>query len=137
MKTRFIESILLGRAMNPIWTVENSDDGTWEVLDGMHRLTTALKFLSNDFALGVSLATLDSVLYKGKKFDDLSEEDVKTIVEAIENPAKPNEKLKEAAETYMDQQFRKMNEAKIIELEYRIEETQKEIYNYFMKTFLN
>jgi hypothetical protein len=62
--------------------------------------------------------------------DDISEEDVKTIVEAIENPAKPNEKLKEATETYMEQQLRKMNEAKIIELEYRIEETQKEIIRY-------
>ena len=62
--------------------------------------------------------------------NDLSEEYVKTIVEAIETPAKPNEKLKEAAETYMEQQFRKMNESKIIELEYRIEETQKEIIRY-------
>ena len=63
-------------------------------------------------------------------FDDLSEEDVKTIVEATENDVEPNEKLKNAAETYMEQQFRKMNEAKIIELEYRIEETQKEIIRY-------
>ena len=59
--------------------------------------------------------------------DDLSEEDIKTIVEEVENPSEPNEKLKVAAENYMEQQFRKMNEAKIIELEYRIEETQKEI----------
>ena len=62
--------------------------------------------------------------------DDLSEEDVKTIIEANENPAEPNDKLKEATESYMEQQFRKMNEAKIIELEYRIEETQKEIIRY-------
>ena len=59
--------------------------------------------------------------------DDLSEEDIKTIVEEVENPSEPNEKLKVAAESYMEQQFRKMNEAKIVELEYRIEETQKEI----------
>jgi hypothetical protein len=62
--------------------------------------------------------------------DDLSEEDVKTIIEANENPPAPNDKLKEATESYMEQQFRKMNEAKIIELEYRIEETQKEIIRY-------
>jgi hypothetical protein len=62
--------------------------------------------------------------------DDLSEEDVKTIIESNENPAEPNDKLKEATESYMEQQFRKMNEAKIIELEYRIEETQKEIIRY-------
>ena len=62
--------------------------------------------------------------------DDLSEEDIKTIVEANENPAEPNDKLKEATETYMEKQFRKMNEAKIVELEYRIEETQREIIRY-------
>jgi hypothetical protein len=62
--------------------------------------------------------------------EDLSEEDVKTIVEANENAVEPNDKLKTATETYMEQQFRKMNEAKIIELEYRIEETQKEIIRY-------
>ena len=62
--------------------------------------------------------------------DDLSEEDLKVIVEANENPTDPNEKLKTAAESYMEEQFRKMNEAKIMELEYRIEETQKEIIRY-------
>ena len=62
--------------------------------------------------------------------DDLSEEDIKTIVEEVENPSEPNDKLKVAAESYMEQQFRKMNEAKIIELGYRIEETQKEIIRY-------
>jgi hypothetical protein len=62
--------------------------------------------------------------------DDLSEEDVKTIIEANENPTEPNDKLKEATESYMEKQFRKMNEAKIIELEYRIEETQREIIRY-------
>jgi hypothetical protein len=62
--------------------------------------------------------------------DDLSEEDVKTIIEANDNPPAPNEKLKNATETYMEEQFRKMNESKVIELEYRIEETQKEIIRY-------
>lgn len=62
--------------------------------------------------------------------DDLSEEDVKTIIEVNENPTEPNDKLKEATESYMEQQFRKMNESKIIELEYRIEETQKEIIRF-------
>jgi hypothetical protein len=61
---------------------------------------------------------------------ELSEEDAKTLVETIENPPAPNEKLKEAAESYMEKQFRKMNEEKVMELEYRIEETQKEIIRY-------
>lgn len=79
LKTRFIESILLGRAMNPIWTVENSDDGSTEVLDGMHRLTTALKFLNNEFALGPSLCSLDVDTYKGKCFEELADEDKNKI----------------------------------------------------------
>lgn len=62
--------------------------------------------------------------------DGLSEEDVKTIIQVDENPAEPNEKLKVAAESYMQSQFRKMNEAKITELEFRIEESQKEIIRY-------
>jgi len=79
MKTRFIESILLGRAMNPIWTVENSEDGSHEVLDGKHRLTTAIKFLNNEFALGDSLATLDTRIYKGKLFSELPQGDKNKI----------------------------------------------------------
>ena len=62
--------------------------------------------------------------------DDLSEEDIKTIVEEVETPSKPSENLKSASELYMEEQFRKMNEAKILELEYRIEETQKEIIRF-------
>jgi len=56
----------------------------------------------------------------------LSEEDSKVFVEAIENPAEPNEKLKGAAESYLEQQFRKMNEDKINELKNRIEDAEKE-----------
>ena len=62
--------------------------------------------------------------------DDLSEEDIKTIVEEVETPSKPSENLKSASELYMEEQFRKMNESKILELEYRIEETQKEIIRF-------
>ncbi len=60
----------------------------------------------------------------------LSEKDAEVFVEALINPAEPNEKLKEAAESYMEKQFRLMNEEKVMELEYRIEETQKEIIRY-------
>lgn len=56
----------------------------------------------------------------------LSEEDAERFVEAIENPAEPNEKLKGAAESYLEQQFRKMNEDKINELKNRIEDAEKE-----------
>lgn len=75
LKTRLIESILLSRAMNPIWTVRNEIERSDEVLDGMHRLTTALKFLENEFALTDHFTTLPTDKYLGKKFDDLSIDD--------------------------------------------------------------
>jgi len=59
--------------------------------------------------------------------DDLSEDDVKLIVETNENAPEPNEALKKASETYLEAQFRKMNEEKIVELETRIVDTQMEI----------
>jgi len=59
--------------------------------------------------------------------DDLSEDDVKLIVETNENAPEPNEALKKASETYLETQFRKMNEEKIVELETRIVDTQMEI----------
>jgi len=62
--------------------------------------------------------------------DDLSEEDINTIIESNENPSEPNSELKVDSETYMEKQFRLMNEAKVAELEYRIEETQREIIRY-------
>ncbi len=56
----------------------------------------------------------------------LSKEDAEIFVNAIENSAEPNEKLKSAAQSYMEEQFRKMNEDKIKELKRRIEDGEKE-----------
>ena len=58
----------------------------------------------------------------------LSEKDAEIFIEAIENPPAPTEKLVEAAKSYyLETQFRKMNEEKIVELETRIVDTQMEI----------
>ena len=61
---------------------------------------------------------------------DLSEQDAEIFIEAIENPAEPNEKLKAAAESYMEKQFRVMNEEKVKELKSRVEEKTKEVFTY-------
>ena len=61
---------------------------------------------------------------------DLSEKDAEIFIEAIENPAEPNEKLKAAAESYMEKQFRVMNEEKVKELKSRVEEKTKEVFTY-------
>lgn len=68
--------------------------------------------------------------FEGENEIVLSEKDAEIFVETIENPPAPNEKLKQASESYLEKQFRKMNEEKIMELEYRIEETQKEVIRY-------
>lgn len=75
-KTRLIETILLNRAMNPIWTVHNDEEHTEEVMDGVHRVTTSINFLNNEFAIkGEYLLDLPDTDYDGKRFQDLSESD--------------------------------------------------------------
>lgn len=74
------------------------------------------------------LSFLDDLLGGSDEVEPLvlSEEDAETFVEAIENPAEPNEALVKASESYLEQQFRKMNEDKIKELKSRIEDAEKE-----------
>jgi len=81
LKTRFIETILIGRAMNPIWTIFNTDENCEEILDGMHRITTALDFLNNKFTLNSKYFTNDvrGELYDKKKFCELSNDDQQKI----------------------------------------------------------
>jgi hypothetical protein len=61
---------------------------------------------------------------------ELSEKDVEIILETVQNPPAPNEALKSANESYMEEQFRKMNERKIVELEDRVVEKHKDIAKY-------
>ena len=65
----------------------------------------------------------------------LSMKDVQIILDAVENPPVPNESLKNAAQSFMEESFKKMNEEKVIELKDRIDKTEKEIVklNYEIK----
>ncbi len=56
-----------------------------------------------------------------------TEEDAEIFAENILNPPTPNDKLKTATESYLEESFRKMNEAKINELKNRIDTNKKEI----------
>jgi hypothetical protein len=47
-----------------------------------------------------------------------------------ENPSEPNEKLKSAAKSYLEESFLKMNEEKINELKTRIEDSKRDISKY-------
>jgi len=81
LKTRFIETILIGRAMNPIWTILNPEDNSEEVLDGMHRLTTALDYLNNKFKLNSKHFTDEArgQQYDKKSFGELTKDDQSKI----------------------------------------------------------
>lgn len=78
-KTRFIESILLGIPIPPIFVAENNE-GKWELVDGLQRLSTVLSFFGslktndrdlNNFALLGSSLLKD--LLKNKISNDLPE----------------------------------------------------------------
>jgi len=77
LKTRFIETILIGRAMNPIWTILNPDNNSEEILDGMHRITTAIDYLNNKFKLNSKYFTdvKTREIYDKKCFSELSIDD--------------------------------------------------------------
>jgi hypothetical protein len=77
LRTRFIETILCGRAMNPIWTILNPMDNCEDVLDGMHRLTTAIDFMNNKFKLAGEyfMEPQKKESLHGKTFKELSFED--------------------------------------------------------------
>ena len=44
-KTRFIESLLLGIPIPPIFVYQQRDTGVWELIDGLQRLSTILEFV--------------------------------------------------------------------------------------------
>lgn len=81
LKARFIETILIGRAMNPIWTILNPWENSHEVLDGMHRVTTAVDFLNNRYAINAKHFTEITAVdeYDGKYFRDLKPDDQNRI----------------------------------------------------------
>tara|TARA_B100001123_G_C15234669_1_gene996660 strand:- start:28 stop:1272 length:1245 start_codon:yes stop_codon:yes gene_type:complete len=68
LKTRFVETMLLGRAMNPIWTILNPEENSEEILDGMHRITTATDFLNNKFKINAKFLTNDIFKVYDKKY---------------------------------------------------------------------
>lgn len=76
LKTRFVETMLIGRAMNPIWTILNSEENNEEILDGMHRITTATDFLNDKFKLNDKYFTDEKYKkYNKKKFSELDPDD--------------------------------------------------------------
>jgi hypothetical protein len=80
-KSTFIESILLGIPIPPIF-VSQRDDGVWDVVDGVQRLSTIYEFvglLKKDGSEETHPVILQETTYlpslKGKKWDDPNDED--------------------------------------------------------------
>jgi hypothetical protein len=78
------------------------------------------------------MSFLDDLLGSSDEVEtiEMSERDMEVLVETIENPPAPSETLKKASESYLEEQFRKMNEEKVNELKSRISDTTKEILNH-------
>jgi hypothetical protein len=76
-KSRFIESILIGIPIPPIF-VQQNDEGLWEVIDGLQRISTILQFVGElkekrpeALVKTKFLPSLEGMYYK--KFDDIHE----------------------------------------------------------------
>jgi Protein of unknown function DUF262 len=81
-KSTFIESILLGIPIPPIF-VSQRDDGIWDVIDGLQRLSTIYEFVGifkpDNQDESTALIALQETTYlpslKGKKWDDPNDKD--------------------------------------------------------------
>ena len=69
MKARFIESLLLGVPIQPLFAAILDEDGRLEVIDGSQRLRTIDSFMNDDFKLS-ALKKLTSL--NGVKYSDFS-----------------------------------------------------------------
>lgn len=68
MKCKFIESLMLGIPMPPLFAFTLDDSGNMELIDGVQRLTTIQDFVDNKFKI-TKLELLDKL--NGLKFKDL------------------------------------------------------------------
>lgn len=68
LKSKFIESLLLGIPMPPLFAFTLDDSGNMELIDGVQRLTTIREFTQNKFKI-TNLELLDGL--NGYKFNDL------------------------------------------------------------------
>lgn len=68
MQSRFIESLLMGVPIQPLFAFELDDDGNLELLDGVQRLSSVKSFTDNELKL-CDLEELDSL--NGFSFEDI------------------------------------------------------------------
>jgi hypothetical protein len=69
--SQFIESIMLGIPIPSLFMATN-DDSTWEVVDGVQRLSTIIKFAGDDAMRSAHLVNGRLVLEQLKKLSDFN-----------------------------------------------------------------
>ena len=82
-QSNFIESILLGIPLPPIYVYQN-EDGTWNLIDGLQRLSTLFKFMGllKDFSSEPLIKTKFLSELDGKKWSGSSDKDLDSLTEA-------------------------------------------------------
>lgn len=74
MKTKFIISIICKFNTNPLWLIKNEKEKSLDLLDGKHRLMTAVSFFDEQNGFALQSKYIDDELLKkkfgGKKFKD-------------------------------------------------------------------
>jgi hypothetical protein len=93
-RTRLIESILLGIPL-PAFYFNQGDDGTYQVVDGVQRLSTISLFMRNEHALNAAdleyLTTLDGLTYEQLDAGSLRRFRATQIVVHVIEPQTPDE----------------------------------------------
>lgn len=93
-RTRLIESILLGIPL-PAFYFNQDDDGTYQVVDGVQRLSTISLFMRNEHALNAAdleyLTTLDGLTYEQLDAGSLRRFRATQIVVHVIEPQTPDE----------------------------------------------
>jgi hypothetical protein len=93
-RTRLIESILLGIPL-PAFYFNQDDDGTYQVVDGVQRLSTISLFMRNEHALSAVdleyLTTLDGLTYEQLDAGSLRRFRATQIVVHVIEPQTPDE----------------------------------------------
>lgn len=82
-QSNFIESILLGIPLPPIYVYQN-EDGTWNLIDGLQRLSTLFKFMGllTDFPSEPLIETKFLSKLEGKKWSESSNDGINSLTEA-------------------------------------------------------
>lgn len=73
-KSLFINSLIYGYPIPPIYTKTDEDNEVYSFIDGKQRITCILSFVSDEFALSPKTPDIDGVEIAGCKFSELSDE---------------------------------------------------------------